>query len=170
MKPDWEELGEKYEKSKKILIGDVDCTADSGKALCERFDVKGYPTLKYFEPGDTVGSAYEGDRDLESLKAFVKTLGPSCGPSNKKKCSPEQLTKLEEYMTMPSEDLEQNVLSTRSAVDEAKAKHDALMKSLQDQYQASEAAFKALNEKHTAELKLMRAVLTQSQAAAEKPE
>eukprot|EP00965_Chrysotila_dentata_P104963 3466756-Pleurochrysis_carterae.AAC.3 len=37
--------GEKYEDSKKVLIGDVDCTG-SGKELCDRFGVTGYPTLK----------------------------------------------------------------------------------------------------------------------------
>jgi len=45
MKPDWDTLGEKYEDSKKVLIGDVDCTG-SGKKTCERFGVEGYPTLK----------------------------------------------------------------------------------------------------------------------------
>ena len=47
MKPDWDELGEEFENSKKVLIGDVDCTTDGGKPVCERFKVEGYPTIKY---------------------------------------------------------------------------------------------------------------------------
>lgn len=47
MKPDWDDLGETFENSKKVIIGDVDCTADSGKSICEKYGVQGYPTLKF---------------------------------------------------------------------------------------------------------------------------
>ena len=65
MKPDWDELGEKYENSKKVLIGDVDCTLEDSKKLCEEQGVTGYPTIKYYNPGDREGPVYEGDRSLE---------------------------------------------------------------------------------------------------------
>ena len=39
MKPDWDDLGEKFEKSKRVLIGDVDCTS-SGQELCEEIGVR----------------------------------------------------------------------------------------------------------------------------------
>jgi len=45
MKPDWDALGDVYEDSKTVLIGDADCTA-AGKSLCEKHGVRGYPTLK----------------------------------------------------------------------------------------------------------------------------
>ena len=35
MKPDWDDLGETFENSKKVLIGDVDCTVEGNKQLCE---------------------------------------------------------------------------------------------------------------------------------------
>ena len=45
MKPDWDSLASEYEGSDKVVIADVDCTA-GGKPLCEKFGVKGYPTIK----------------------------------------------------------------------------------------------------------------------------
>ena len=45
IKPDWDALGDVYEDSKTVVIADVDCTA-AGKSLCEKFGVKGYPTIK----------------------------------------------------------------------------------------------------------------------------
>lgn len=62
MKPAWDQLGSEYADSTSVLIGDADCTA-GGKSLCEEFDVKGYPTIKYFT-ADTgaKGGDYNGGR------------------------------------------------------------------------------------------------------------
>merc|ERR1712032_1705338 len=46
MKPDWDSLGAEYKDSTKVVIADVDCTA-AGKPLCEKYGVRGYPTIKY---------------------------------------------------------------------------------------------------------------------------
>ena len=94
MKPDWDDLGEKYENSKKVLIGDVDCTVEGNKKLCEDQGVTGYPTLKYYVPGDKTGEVCEGDRSLAAMKTFVKTLGPPCSPSHWSKCNDEQKEQL----------------------------------------------------------------------------
>eukprot|EP00457_Paulinella_chromatophora_P015831 gb/GEZN01016514.1/.p1 GENE.gb/GEZN01016514.1/~~gb/GEZN01016514.1/.p1 ORF type:complete len:145 (+),score=17.71 gb/GEZN01016514.1/:90-524(+) len=76
MKPAWDDLGKAYLGS-NVVVGDVDCTSDGGKALCESQGVRGYPTIKYFTAGgDADGQKYSGGRDLDSLKNFVKgTLG-----------------------------------------------------------------------------------------------
>ena len=71
MKPAWDALGVNYKDSPSVLIGDVDCTA-SGKELCEQHSVRGYPTIKYFTSEHPEGKAYEGGRDVESLRSFVK--------------------------------------------------------------------------------------------------
>jgi hypothetical protein len=57
MKPDWDSLGETFASSNKVVIADVDCTA-GGKSLCEKYGVRGYPTIKYFNPPDVEGEDY----------------------------------------------------------------------------------------------------------------
>lgn len=47
MKPAWDKLGGEYEGSSSVVIGDVDCTVHQD--LCQRFEVRGYPTIKYFK-------------------------------------------------------------------------------------------------------------------------
>ena len=85
------ELGDAYAGSSSVVIGDVDCTVE--EALCERFEVRGYPTLKYFtaETG-AEGEAYELGRDLESLKAFAEeTLEIKCDVSDAQaRCSAKE--------------------------------------------------------------------------------
>jgi len=79
MKPDWDTLMADYQDSKDSLVGDVDCTA-GGKSLCEKHDIKGYPTIKYGDPTDM--KDYEGERKLDAFKTFAaENLGPTCGPA-----------------------------------------------------------------------------------------
>ena len=169
MKPDWDDLGETFENSKKVLIGDVDCTG-SGKETCDKFGVSGYPTLKYFSPPDTEGEVYEGDRSLKALKKFVKTLGPSCTKGTWDKCSEKQKAALQPYIDMGDEALQKLVSETKAELDTAQEAHDALMKTLQEQYETSEKALKELKDAKAPELKLAKAALVPKPAAAAKDE
>lgn len=47
----------------KMSIGKVDCTTE--KALCKRFGVKGYPTMKYHRDGDF--QDYPLGRDADAI-------------------------------------------------------------------------------------------------------
>merc|ERR1719378_730059 len=72
MKPAWDRLMSDFKGSSTSLIADVDCT-ESGKDLCEKHGVQGFPTIKYGDPGDLKG--------YEDLKKFAdENLGPTCGP------------------------------------------------------------------------------------------
>ncbi|KAG0000484.1 Protein disulfide-isomerase-like 2-2 [Entomortierella chlamydospora] len=69
--PIYEELGQAFNgKEDKVLIAKVD--ADSHRELGSRFEVKGFPTIKWF-PNGVEGSPedYTGGRDLDSLSSFV---------------------------------------------------------------------------------------------------
>lgn len=108
MKPDWDKLMAEYSGSPNVLIGDVDCT-EAGKDLCEKHGVQGFPTIKYGDPDDL--KAYEGGRDLDSLQAFAKeSLGPQCGPGeNIKLCSDKVKAKIEKYLTMKPDELQEKI-------------------------------------------------------------
>jgi len=90
MKPAWDKLGDEFADSSSVLIGDADCTA-SGKELCEKFEVKGYPTIKYFVDGDDKGKDYQGGRDFDALKKHVQdNLEVLCATKDPKDCTDKE--------------------------------------------------------------------------------
>lgn len=96
LKPDWEKLA-KQPKGTETKIGKVDCTAN--KVTCDKYEVKGYPTLLYFRNGELLEN-YTGSKTVDSLKEYVRTMKhkqtegktakkkktetPSKGPAKKK--------------------------------------------------------------------------------------
>lgn len=52
------------------MIAEVD--ADADKELAERFEIHGFPTLKFFPAGEKVEfEDYKSDRSLDALVNFV---------------------------------------------------------------------------------------------------
>jgi len=62
-----------------VILADVDCTADSGKDVCSKHGVSGYPTLKIFKNGEVSGE-YNGPRDAPGIVKYMKS---NVGPSSK---------------------------------------------------------------------------------------
>eukprot|EP00977_Amphora_coffeiformis_P027334 scaffold34604_cov164-Amphora_coffeaeformis.AAC.2 len=90
-------------------IADVDCTAD-GQSLCEEFQVRGYPTIKYFVDGDEAGADYQGGRDFDSLKTFVEDkLEVKCNVQDPKECSEKEKTYLEKFKAKSSADRQSQI-------------------------------------------------------------
>jgi len=106
MKPAWDQLGAEYADSTSVVIGDADCTA-SGKDLCEEFEVRGYPTIKYFN-GETgpKGTDYSGGRDFDSLKTFTaETLEVKCLVDNTEGCSDKESEFMGKWKGKPAEEV-----------------------------------------------------------------
>jgi len=104
MKPSWDQLGDEYAASSSVLIADADCTASS-EELCERFEIRGYPTIKYFLEGDTEGQDYQGGRDYDSLKSFVEnTLEIKCNIADGEGCTDKEKAYIEKMKAKTSED------------------------------------------------------------------
>jgi len=116
MKPAWDKLMDEFKGSPTSLVADVDCTTE-GKPLCDSNDVKGFPTIKYGEPGDL--KDYQGGRDFDSLKKFAdENLGPTCGPSNMDLCDEKMKKKIEGYLAMTEDRLEGKIRNAARVVEE----------------------------------------------------
>ena len=48
-----------------IILAAVDATAVA--SLAKKFDVKGYPTIKYFPKGSTKAEEYDGGRSADTI-------------------------------------------------------------------------------------------------------
>ena len=104
MKPAYDQLSQEYADSSSVVVADVDCTAD-GKDLCEKYSVRGYPTIKYFVDGDADGKDYQSGRDYDSLKAFVEsTLEIKCDVKDPTECSDKEKAYIEKMKDKPSEE------------------------------------------------------------------
>jgi hypothetical protein len=170
MKPDWDSLGDKFEDSTKVVIGDVDCTA-AGKPLCDKYGVRGYPTIKFFNPPDEEGEDYKGGRDLASLTKFVETdLGPGCSVDAKENCNAEQLAELEKYVAMEASERDAKLATLKKELADADEAHNELLKSLQAQYKESSDALEKLKEETAPIVKMLKAATPKPATPAPKDE
>eukprot|EP00232_Nephroselmis_pyriformis_P027632 CAMPEP_0182867212 /NCGR_PEP_ID=MMETSP0034_2-20130328/8598_1 /TAXON_ID=156128 /ORGANISM="Nephroselmis pyriformis, Strain CCMP717" /LENGTH=215 /DNA_ID=CAMNT_0024999555 /DNA_START=33 /DNA_END=680 /DNA_ORIENTATION=+ len=144
LKPDWDKLGDKYKDSTSVIIGDVDCTTDDAKDLCQKFGVRGYPTLKTFA-GNPQGDDYKGGRKFDDLVKHVDdNLGPQCSPDNKEVCSEEQIKFIDEKSGLDKAALDAEI----EALDaEVKAAEDGLQETIKGLQATYETAMKEKDDK-----------------------
>ena len=105
MKPAWDALGDKYASSSSVVVADVDCTVEQD--LCSEYDVKGYPTIKYFTADvDEKGADYSGGRDFDGLKKFVAdNLEVKCLLSDDTGCTDKEKEFMGKWKEKPKADL-----------------------------------------------------------------
>lgn len=161
MKPDWDSLAADYKDSPNVLIADVDCTT-GGKPLCEKFGVKGYPTIKTFRAGDTDGEVYEGGRDLADLKKHAESLGPTCSVDNRDLCSSEQLSQLDKFAAMSQARRDAKLIKLKNAIAKLENEHEKLQKELSSKYEASNKHVEALKAELNPQIKMLIAAGTKS--------
>jgi len=132
MKPDWDKLMEAFKGSNTALIADVDCTG-KGKGLCDKMQVRGYPTIKYGDPNNL--EDYKGGRDFNALKKFAdEKLGPSCGPKHIDLCDAETKDQILKFQAMSSDDLAATIKEQNAVIDKMEADFKSTVDGLQEQY------------------------------------
>jgi protein disulfide-isomerase A6 len=68
--PTWEKLAKAFENEKDVIIAKLD--ADKYRDLAEPYNVRGYPTIKFFPKGaDRKPEDYNSGRDIEDLVKFL---------------------------------------------------------------------------------------------------
>ena len=72
LEPEYDVLGKSVKRhSDHVVIAKVDC--DVERELVGRFDISGFPTLKWFPPNSKAPVPYEGRRDASAMLDFVST-------------------------------------------------------------------------------------------------
>lgn len=68
--PIYEELAKAFAGEADVVVAKLDASAEENSDIASKYEVSGFPTLKYF-PGSAVAETYEGGRDLSSLVSFI---------------------------------------------------------------------------------------------------
>jgi len=160
LKPDWDKLGELYNKDGgKAQIADVDCTLDDAKKLCEKYGVQGYPTIKYFskETSD-LGEKYEEARDYNALKKFVKKMSKDpCNVETLANCNKKEKAFIEEMAQWDEAKLKEELDGFKTGIESAQAKHQEFADLFEKQKEEAMATMKKQEEAKTEMDKLSKA-------------
>jgi len=74
LSPIYDEVGGVFSSDKDVVVAKIDCDGPGHNALCTRFDVTGFPTLKWFAKGrasEKDNEAYNSDRTAVGLVDFI---------------------------------------------------------------------------------------------------
>ena len=108
MKPDFDKLAGEYEASSSVVIADADCTVYSD--LCQKYGVRGYPTIKFYKDGDKEGADYPGGRDYDSLKKWVvDNLEVQCEVKDPAKCTEKEVGFIEKMKGKSADDIKKQL-------------------------------------------------------------
>lgn len=142
---------DEFKDSKTALVADVDCTTE-GKSLCEKHEIRGYPSLKWGDPNGL--QDYNGGRDFNALKTFAdENLGPSCGPDNLELCDEETKQMIVKFQDMQPDDLEKAIGEGDAVVKKITDDNQKKVDKLQIKISNLNAEIEALNKKKDEKVK-----------------
>jgi ElaB/YqjD/DUF883 family membrane-anchored ribosome-binding protein len=144
MAEDWERLGNDFKDHEHTIVGEVDCTSDTGKLLCEEYEVQSFPSLIYGDPMNV--DTYDGDKDYDSMSAFAqeKLSKPICSVANQDHCTKEEIKVIQSLKEMSKEDLEDVMTTVEDQVKAAEDDFDEQVTKIQEAY---DALVKEFNDK-----------------------
>tara|TARA_B110000008_G_C16958760_1_gene559287 strand:+ start:1133 stop:1762 length:630 start_codon:yes stop_codon:yes gene_type:complete len=160
LKPDWDRLGEDADDT--VIIADVDCTAD-GKPLCEKYDIKGFPTLKSFWGKSS--EDYKGGRSYNDLIQYANNLKIPCNIKNKNACTKEETEELEKLLKLSDEKRRETFEKIKKDIKIEEENHDNLLKKLQEKFETSKNNLEKLKEEHKFKINLLEQMVEKSEGA-----
>ena len=164
MRPDWDKLADEFPKAHdNVVIADVDCTVE--KDLCSKYNVEGFPTLKYFMPNSEDGDDYSGnDRSLKGLTDWAedKLKLFKCSIDNLEFCTKEQASFVKKLSTMSDSDKSSLLKDNDDNLTKMQKDHDDLLKSLQSQFSSSSEKLQSVKSRVAMENGMVRKSMSKS--------
>ena len=164
MAPSWQLLGSWFEDVHDTLIAEVDCTTN--EALCRRFKVEAFPTLKFVQAGDMDLQDYDGDMAFEALKRFAdQHIKPACTAASRVTCSATQLQDLEGYLALTPEERAVKLEELEHPLREAEEKLEKLterMEKLEEKVEEQEDIVEGLKNESSTQIRLLKSMLRNS--------
>ena len=160
LKPTWSQFAAKHKDSKELLVAEVDCTdSKGGEAICERYDVEGFPTIKYFDAGESEPEDFEDERGIEALEAFAKEMANSCKPSQLELCSAEEKAIIASHRALSEDDRAAELAKLMAPLEAAEAELatiEAQIEELEEKQEEAEERVDDLKKEHAKEIKLRK--------------
>lgn len=170
MAPAWEQLGEHFDDSETVVIAEVDCTAENAKKLCETHGIRGFPSLKFTGASGQLED-YSGGRDFDALSEFATAnVAPPCQLEKPEQCSKEQLDFIAEWKESSQDDRDKEIAFLEKKISVAQAEHEALLGSLQSQFDASQKKLGATKAELTGKITLLSLLKESAKAEEAKAE
>ena len=69
--PTYEKVAQTYANEPNVVIANVDANDEKNKGLAARFDVSGFPTIKFFPKGNKAGEEYTAGRGGDDFVSFI---------------------------------------------------------------------------------------------------
>ena len=114
--PKYEKLAQVFAGEKDVLVAKVDATEEND--LANKYDVSGYPTIKFFPKDGSEPVSYEGAREVED---FVKYINEKAGtlrtPEGNLMPEAGRVKELDEHITA-SKAIDDDLLKTLTAAAE----------------------------------------------------
>lgn len=156
MKPDWERLGNAVTQE-NIVIASVDCTDPDAESLCEKYHVQGFPTLKTFFNASSVD--YNGERDFDSLWAYVTDMQRRCSANDTKYCSKDGLALIRSIQEASHETRERRLRHLTAFLETLDAEHEDLIQELHRRFEESTKNLAAQKSTHELEISILKSVV-----------
>jgi len=101
--PEFDALSEKFQGDDFVLVGEINCMDESD--LCKDFNVAAYPMI--LTGNSTQPDMYLKHFNYAAMYHYVKEkLRPQCSPSQRHACDEEEKVKLDEFLSMPLDELD----------------------------------------------------------------